>query len=121
MAASYSASSRANVIREGKDMDINLEPIYKIAKDILSEREQNAGIDIYLVSEVPYGVGLGSSAASCVATGAAIDALFHSPDKNWLYNKATEDAVAYTQRFFWCRLFYFHIWGSKVLHEREGV
>jgi mevalonate kinase len=90
VAASYSASSHANVIREGKDMDINLEPIYKIAKDILSEREQNAGIDIYLVSEVPYGVGLGSSAASCVATGAAIDALFHSPDKNWLYNKATE-------------------------------
>jgi mevalonate kinase len=42
------------------------------------------------VSEVPYGVGLGSSAACCVATVAAVDSLFHKPDKQWVCSKAVE-------------------------------
>jgi mevalonate kinase len=39
-------------------------------------------------SEFPYGLGLGSSAASCVATVAAVDSLFHKPDKQYVCDKA---------------------------------
>ena len=84
VAASYSASSHANVIREGKDMDINLEPIYKIAKGhTLRERTKCWNRHLSSIrSSVWCWTWL--ICTSCVATGAAIDALFHSPDKNWL-------------------------------------
>ncbi|HEY5632105.1 MAG TPA: mevalonate kinase [Nitrososphaeraceae archaeon] len=82
--------SKFNLIKGGKNTKEILDPVYKSAIDVLSEREQNLGIDINVVSEVPYGVGLGSSAACCVATVAAVDSLFHKPDKQWVCSKAVE-------------------------------
>jgi mevalonate kinase len=87
--ASY-ADSKFNLIKGGKNAKEILDPIYKCASDVLSERKQNLGIDINLISEIPYGIGLGSSAACCVATVAAVDSLFHDPDKNWVCEKAVE-------------------------------
>jgi mevalonate kinase len=60
------------------------------ARMVLSERGCNLGLDIELVSNLPESVGLGSSAASCVAITAAVDSLFHNPDKYWICAKASE-------------------------------
>lgn len=87
--ASYT-DSEFNLIKGGKNTKKILAPIYKCASDVLLERNQNLGIDINLISEVQYGIGLGSSAACCVATIAAVDSLFHEPDKLWVCTKAVE-------------------------------
>lgn len=73
--------------REAKTI---LAPLYKCARLVLSERRCNLGLDINLVSKLPEGVGLGSSAACCVAITAAVDSLFHKPDKYWISAKAVE-------------------------------
>jgi mevalonate kinase len=67
-----------------------LDPIFKCASCVLSERKQNLGMDITLISKIPLGVGLGSSAACCVATVAAVDSLFCEPDKHQICAKAVE-------------------------------
>jgi mevalonate kinase len=87
--ASYT-DSKFNLIRGGKNTREILDPLYKCASDVLLERKQNLGMDINLISEVPCGIGLGSSAACCVATVAAVDSLFHEPDKRWVCAKAVE-------------------------------
>jgi mevalonate kinase len=60
------------------------------ARLVLSERGCNLGLDIELVSNLPESVGLGSSAACCVAITAAVDSLFHEPDRYWVCAKAAE-------------------------------
>ena len=82
--------SKFNLIKGGKNSKKILDPLYKCVSDVLLERGQNLGIDINLISEVPYGIGLGSSAACCVATVAAVDSLFHEPDKQWVCARAIE-------------------------------
>jgi mevalonate kinase len=68
-----------------------LDPLYTAVLELLSEQDnKNLGIDVDLVSDIPSGVGLGSSAASCVATVAAVTSLFHRPEKNWICSKAVE-------------------------------
>jgi mevalonate kinase len=68
-----------------------LYPLYKAALDLLLEQDnKNLGIEMELVSDIPSGVGLGSSAASCVATVAAVTSLFHRPEKNWICSKAVQ-------------------------------
>jgi mevalonate kinase len=87
--ASYT-DSKFILIKGGRNTKTILDPLYKCARDVLLERKQNLGIDINLISEVPYGIGLGSSAACCVATVAAVDSLFHKPEKQWICAKAIE-------------------------------
>ncbi|TLX90057.1 MAG: mevalonate kinase [Thaumarchaeota archaeon] len=66
-----------------------LYPIFKCVKHVLSEKEkQTIGINLHINSEIPYGEGLGSSAASCVATIAALYSLFSNRDKHQIYNTA---------------------------------
>ncbi len=67
-----------------------LEPLRECAMAVLSARGYKVGLDIRLNSSFPLGVGLGSSAACCVAITAAVDSLFHQPRKNWVCKKATE-------------------------------
>jgi mevalonate kinase len=69
-----------------------LDPIYLAAMSVLESHRvaPNFGIRISLRSEVPYGIGLGSSAASCVATAAAVDSLFGAHSRNWICKKAIE-------------------------------
>jgi mevalonate kinase len=60
--------------------------IYGILKDHLVER--NIGVRVDITSDIPWGAGLGSSAASCVATVAAVGSLFDKPQKGWVYSMA---------------------------------
>ena len=56
-------------------------PIIYILKKILQEFEKTEGIEIKIESEIPYGVGLGSSAALSVAAVAAIYGLINRHSK----------------------------------------
>jgi mevalonate kinase len=85
--ASYKESD-FNIIKGANDSQTILYPLYESARSVLSERHQILGLDILVNSEFPYGLGLGSSAASCVATVAAVDSLFHKPDKQYVCDKA---------------------------------
>jgi mevalonate kinase len=67
-----------------------LEPLVECAKAVLSERDSKIGLNIELNSYFPMGIGLGSSAACCVAITGAVDSLFHQPTKKWICMKATE-------------------------------
>jgi mevalonate kinase len=78
------------LVKGGEKAKEILDLIFKCVSRVLSERRQNLGININLISEIPYGVGLGSSAACCVATVAAVDSLFHEPNKQWICVKAVE-------------------------------
>ena len=84
------AASKFKLIKGGKNAKKILDPLYKSVMAILSERNHNSGINIELTSEVPYGIGLGTSAASCVAIVAALDSLFRQPDKGWVCTKAVQ-------------------------------
>ena len=85
--ASYKESD-FNIIKGANHSQTILYPLYESARSVLSERHQILGLDILVNSEFPYGLGLGSSAASCVATVAAVDSLFHKPDKQYVCDKA---------------------------------
>ena len=75
----------------GKDAKAILDPLYNAVRQALvARRQQNTGIEIDVSSEIPHGIGLGSSAASCVATAAAVDSLFGRPDKQRVCEQAIE-------------------------------
>ncbi|MGY5141055.1 MAG: mevalonate kinase [Candidatus Nitrosopumilus sp. Bin_571-38] len=64
-------------LKPGKSIsEINspLKPFYYLANKML--KNENAGIKIIVESNIPLGVGLGSSSACCVAGAAAISRLF---------------------------------------------
>jgi mevalonate kinase len=82
--------SEFTLVKGGKKAKVILDLIFKCVSSVLSERKQNLGININLISDIPYGVGLGSSAACCVATVAAVDSLFREPNKQWICVKAVE-------------------------------
>lgn len=82
--------SRFNFLKGPKEARTILAPLCECARLVLSERGCNLGLDIDLVSNLPESVGLGSSAACCVAITAAVDSLFHKPDRHWISEKAVE-------------------------------
>ena len=53
-----------------------LKPFFYIAKEILQKFNSEGGLNVVVESEIPSGVGLGSSSACCVAGVAAISNLF---------------------------------------------
>jgi mevalonate kinase len=59
-------------------LEINspLKPFYYLANKMLQSQNQTTGIEIIVESDIPIGVGLGSSSACCVAGAAAISRLF---------------------------------------------
>jgi len=61
-----------------EDVDKKFRPFVYIAKKIL-QRYGNRGISIKIDSEIPLGVGLGSSSACCVAAAASVMNLFEEP------------------------------------------
>jgi len=66
-------------------------PILYILKKILQNFEKLNGIEIKIESEIPYGIGLGSSAALSVATVAAIYGLYNRySQKNQILELAIE-------------------------------
>ncbi|MDH5463003.1 MAG: mevalonate kinase [Nitrosopumilus sp.] len=65
-----------------------LKPFYYLADKMI--RNQNTGIDIKVESDIPLGVGLGSSSACCVAGAAAISRLFKETTKEEILEMAIE-------------------------------
>jgi mevalonate kinase len=65
-----------------------LKPFYYLANKIIEN--QNTGIEIIVESNIPLGVGLGSSSACCVAGAAAISRLFKKTSKEEILTLAIE-------------------------------
>jgi len=63
------------------EIDSPLKPFYYIANKLLQTQNQTTGIKIIVESDIPIGVGLGSSSACCVAGAAAISGLFVKTSK----------------------------------------
>lgn len=65
------------------ETDSPLNPFIYIAKKMINEFDSTSGIEVVIDSEIPPGIGLGSSSACCVAAAASISALFkkYSPEE----------------------------------------
>jgi mevalonate kinase len=87
--AEFSDSAFKN-LDGGKETKAVLAPIHESIKRAMHGHGTSKGIQLELKSKIPYGIGLGSSAASCVATIAAVDSLFGSRHKNWICKNAIE-------------------------------
>ena len=70
------------------DINSPLKPFYYLANKIIQNK--NSGIKINVESEIPLGVGLGSSSACCVAGAAAISKLFENISKDEILKLAIE-------------------------------
>jgi len=85
-------SNIGDLILEPKQIisEINspLKPFYYLANKMM--KNQNTGIAIKVESDIPLGVGLGSSSACCVAGAAAISRLFAETTKKEILELAIE-------------------------------
>ena len=72
------------------EINSSLKPFYYLANKILQTQNQDIGIKINVESDIPMGVGLGSSSACCVAGAAAISKLFAEPSKEEILELAIE-------------------------------
>ena len=71
-----------------KNVDSKFRPVFFIAQKIL--QQSNLGIRISIKSEIPSGVGLGSSSACCVAAARSISGLFKKTSKEEILKLALE-------------------------------
>jgi len=87
-------SSVGNLALEPKkpinEIDISLRPFYFLANMMIQKYNETAGIKISIDSEIPLGVGLGSSSACCVASAAAISGIFEKKSKEEILQMAIE-------------------------------
>lgn len=73
----YGHNGDFNTLEGGMRAKAILDPLYGAVRQVLLMRnKKKIGIEVSISSRVPPGIGLGSSAASCVATVAAVDSLF---------------------------------------------
>ena len=63
------------------EIDSPLKPFYYLSNKVIQNQNQPTGIKIIVESDIPLGVGLGSSSACCVAGAAAILRLFGETSK----------------------------------------
>ena len=73
---SYSISILRN-LKEQKIISDEYYPILFITKKIFNENKYKEGLEFTFKSDLPYGMGLGSSAAAAVATVAALSKIFN--------------------------------------------
>lgn len=67
-----------------------MKPFVHLATHALKKFNKNCGIEIKIESEIPAGIGLGSSSASCVAAAASITGLFEKLPKEDILKLAIE-------------------------------
>jgi mevalonate kinase len=92
VAGRYSNDGEFDALEGGRKSKAILDPLHSAIKEVLLIRnEKRIGIEVCISSRVPPGIGLGSSAASCVATVAAVASLFQ---KNTSRQKVCELAIA---------------------------
>ncbi len=108
-------SGEFNALKGGSKAKLVLDPLYSAIRQVLLMRNKkknnnNVGIEVSISSRVPPGIGLGSSAASCVATVAAVDSLFQenpsrqkvcelAMESERLIHKRTSGADCYVSTF----------------------
>jgi len=73
-----------------KEIDIQLRPFYYLADKMIQKYNEKSGLEITIHSEIPLGVGLGSSSACCVASAAAISGVFTKNSKEEILKMAIE-------------------------------
>lgn len=88
-------SSELGSIISSKDESIkNIDPKFRslvfIAQKILKQFESKSGLKISIKSEIPSGVGLGSSSACCVAAASSISGLFTNYSKDEILRLAID-------------------------------
>ena len=71
-------------------VDFQLRPFYYLANKIIQKYNEKLGLRITIDSEIPLGVGLGSSSACCVASAAAISGVFAKNTKEEILKMAIE-------------------------------
>jgi len=67
-----------------------MKPFLYIIKKTLERFKKEVGIEVKIESEIPPGIGLGSSSACCVAAAASITALFEKPSREEVLKLAIE-------------------------------
>ncbi|MGB9124805.1 MAG: mevalonate kinase [Nitrosotalea sp.] len=67
-----------------------MRPFFYIVKKSFEENSIVKGIEIVLESEIPAGVGLGSSSAACVAVTASVNGLFNKLSKDEIVKRAIQ-------------------------------
>jgi len=87
-------SSVGNLVLEPKipinEINISLRPFYFLADMMIQKYNETTGIKITIDSEIPLGVGLGSSSACCVASAAAISGVFEKRSREEILQMAIE-------------------------------
>ncbi|MBM3904348.1 MAG: mevalonate kinase [Thaumarchaeota archaeon] len=73
-----------------KNVDAKFRPVVFVAQKILKRFNSESGLKIAIRSEIPSGVGLGSSSACCVAAASSISGLFAKPSKEETLKLALE-------------------------------
>ncbi|MEM3135090.1 MAG: mevalonate kinase [Candidatus Nitrosotenuis sp.] len=73
-----------------ESVDSVFRPIIFLAQKALRQFSSNSGIKVSVRSEIPSGVGLGSSSACCVAAASSIFGLFARPSKEEILKNAIE-------------------------------
>ena len=74
----------------GTVTDLRFKPLYYLAKKMIDKHKKRSGIKITVESDIPSGVGLGSSSACCVAAAAAISRLYEENSKEEILKMAIE-------------------------------
>jgi len=73
-----------------QEIEFHLRPFYFLADMMIQKYNHTSGIKITIDSEIPLGVGLGSSSACCVASAAAISGIFAKKSKEEILQIAIE-------------------------------
>jgi len=71
----YFSNGKFHVQEGGKQAKTKLEPIYKLARNLLNLSKKDVGINLKIDSSIPVAAGLGSSAAVAVASAASLNHL----------------------------------------------
>jgi mevalonate kinase len=133
VAGEYHNNGKFNALEGGSKAKAVLDPLYgAIRRVLLMRNKKNMGIEIGISSRVPTGVGLGSSAASCVATVAAVDSLFQKTpsrekvcelaiESERLIHKRTSGADCYVSTFGGLMQYYGKSKGFKNIETSESL
>ena len=75
---------------ESSEIDSPLRPLFHLAKNSIQRNDHAGGISIRVKSDIPSGMGLGSSSACCVAGASAVSSLFEKLDRNEILRLAID-------------------------------
>ncbi len=133
VAGEYRNNGKFNAVEGGSKATAVLDPLYgAIRRVLLLRNKKNIGIEIGISSRVPTGIGLGSSAASCVATVAAVDSLFQKTpsrekvcklaiESERLIHKRTSGADCYVSTFGGLIQYYSKSKSFKNIETKESL